>query len=91
MANDIVRDFLRMVQEMDPQRPHPDLWHLERRIRELWGGQRTYVCKAQPDLKVRRLAESLAAGQPLSEAIRALGVHHRTCRRYMRRRWVSGY
>jgi hypothetical protein len=91
MAKDIVTDVMRLLQELDPHRPHTELWRFERQVRDLWGGQRTYVCKAQTLGKVRCLAESLAAGRPLSEARNQLGLRRRTCERLLRRRWVSGY
>jgi transcriptional regulator of acetoin/glycerol metabolism len=91
MANDIVRDFMRLVQELDPQRPRSELHRIERTIRDLWGGQRTYVCKAAAEGKAYRQAESLAAGRPLSEARRMLGISRSTQFRLLRRRWVSSY
>jgi hypothetical protein len=91
MANDLVRDILRMVQELPAKPTADDFWHLDRQIRDLWGGQRTYICKAQTEGKVRLLAESLAAGRPISEARNQLGMHRRTCARLLRRRWVSSY
>jgi hypothetical protein len=91
MADDMVRDILRMVRGLPANPTADDFWRLDRQIRDLWGGQRTYICKAQTEGKVFRLAESLAAGRPLSEARNALGLHRRTCHRLLRRRWVSGY
>jgi len=91
MANDIVRDFMRLVQELDPARPRSDLHRLERTIRDLWGGQRTYVCKAHAEGKAYRAGDGLAAGRSLGEVRRELGVHRVTLHRLLRRRWVSSY
>jgi hypothetical protein len=91
MAKDIVTDVMRLLRALDPQRPHSELWHFERQVRELWGGQRTYVCKDVSAGKVHVLAESLAAGRSLSEARRKLGVTRMTLHRMLRRRWVSHY
>lgn len=91
MPNDLVRDILRMVRDLPANPKDDDFWRLDRQIRDIWGGQRTYVCKAKTEGKAWRLAESLAAGRPLSEARNQLGLRRRTCERLLRRRWVSGY
>ncbi len=91
MPDDIIADVMRLVREMDPQRPHDELWRLERRIRDVWGGQRAYVGKALAAGKAHRLAESLAAGCGLHEARVELGVCRSTLYRMLRRRWVRDY
>lgn len=91
MPNDLVREILRMAQALPANPTAEDFWRLDRQIRDLWGGQRVYVCKAQTEGKAHRLAESLAVGRPISEAPSLLGLHRRTCYRILRRRWVSSY
>jgi hypothetical protein len=91
MAKDLIADMMRLFQAASPEKTTLELMRIERTARDLWGGQRTYICKVPIQGKVLGLAESLVAGRSLSEARSALGVHRRTCHRLLRRRWVSGY
>jgi hypothetical protein len=91
MADDIVRDFMRELQALDPKRPRAELHMIERRIRDAWGGQRTYVCKAQAEGKACRAGDGLAAGRSLSEVRADLRIHRVTLHRLLRRRWISSY
>jgi hypothetical protein len=45
MPADMVRDFMRVVQQPEPQRPIAELHHLERELRDQFGGKRNYILK----------------------------------------------
>ena len=46
MPADIVRDFMRELQALDPKRPLAELHRFERQLRDQFGGQRVYVKKS---------------------------------------------
>jgi hypothetical protein len=87
--NDIVHDFELMALERKPKTPEE--WRrLTTELRQKWGGERHYVQKAPVAGKARALAESLAAGASLREAMATVGVSRVTAWR-LRRRWVGDF
>jgi DNA-binding transcriptional regulator LsrR (DeoR family) len=90
MRRDIVRDFELLALERKPATVEE--WRaLTQELRQKWGGERVYVAKDAPAGKVQRLADYLAAGLPLAEASRRLGVSRWTVHRYLRRPWATDY
>jgi hypothetical protein len=89
MADDIIHDFELMALEMKPKTPE-DWRLLTAKLRQKWGGERTYVCKDAQQGKALSLAEGLAAGLSLSEALAGIGINDGLRSGYARRfvaRW----
>lgn len=75
---------------------HPEVSETEWLRREVeWriaeGGESHYVWKRAQMGKALFLAESLAAGTPINEARKVLGISRWTAARLLGRKWVSGY
>lgn len=89
--NDIIERIIDRMRVRHPEIPASEWEHIRRENRIAEGGERHYVWKEVARGKAFSLAECLAAGLPIAEARKTLGLHERTCRRYLRRRWVNSY
>ena len=87
MPKDFLEDVLRMFAEAAPNLAPTDVVRIEQRIRQVWGGDRVYICKAAAEGKALRLGDELAAGVPISQAMANAGLKRATGYRLLSRRW----
>jgi hypothetical protein len=88
MGEDIIKDFLRRMLEVNPELPRDSMDRLESALRLEWGGAQVYVAKKRsPEVKMQRLAEGIAAGVPLLEAAAMAGCSRAGAYRLLRRPW----
>lgn len=85
---DILDDVMRLLSEQRPDLRPGDLVRVEQQARQIWGGSDVYIAKRTAQGKVLRLADELAAGAPIGQAIRDAGLSRRTGYRLLSRRWV---
>lgn len=86
MAKDIIDDMVARIMAAVPEAHGERVRAAALDVRQEWSGSQVYIRKAPAEGKAFRLGTALAAGVPLSQAIRDLGVCRRTGFYLLRRR-----